>query len=235
MSLEDLTSTELILEIAPSTQPLANLAIYDPFLLRASLSPILRVQNRQVQNRQVLLAQSTTSEKKTSSESVKVNPHAQCYRCEGYEHLTSQYPSQTKTLLVKIFIEDVQENGLEVTVHQQDDDSDVFGEECEFNGCIRTLAVTNLTPSEDSAQLRVVRCILAQSEQVNNRGRTVIFQTCTKIEDNSCKVIADCGSRINAIASKLITTLGMKPVKHSNPYPSVQEMSDSHSVCRIHR
>jgi len=69
-------------------------------------------------------------------------------------------------------LKDVEEDGLEVTVHQHDDDSDASPEECEFNGCIRTL--TDLTPSYDRAHLGV-RCTLAQPEQVNDWRRTVIF------------------------------------------------------------
>ena len=103
-------------------------------------------------------------------------------------------------------------------MHQQDGDSDASAEECEFNGSIKTLAVTNLTPSYDRAKLVVVRCTLAQHEQINDRKRTVIFQTCIKIENKSCKVIVNSGNCINTIASKLITTLDMKPVKHPNAY-----------------
>jgi len=58
--------------------------------------------------------------------------------------------SQTKTILVKVPIEDVEEDGLEVDMHQQDNNSDASNEECEFNGCIE-LAVTELTPSYDRA------------------------------------------------------------------------------------
>ena len=68
-----------------------------------------------------------------------------------------------------------------MTVHEHDNDSDASAEDGKFNGYIRTLAVMNLTPSEDIAQLGVVRCTLAQPEQVNDRRRTVIFQTCTKV------------------------------------------------------
>ena len=54
-----------------------------------------------------------------TSESAKVNSRIQCYRCQGYEHLVSQYPSQTKTLLVEVLIEEVKEDdSLEVAVHQ---------------------------------------------------------------------------------------------------------------------
>jgi len=76
---------------------------------------------------------------------------------------------------------------------------------------------TDVTPSLDQTQLGVVRCTLAQPEQSNDRRKIVIFQTCTKIDNKNCKVI-DSGSCINAVASNLITTLGMKPVKHPNPY-----------------
>jgi len=48
-----------------------------------------------------------------------------------YSHLASQYPSQIKTLFVKVPIEDVEEekNDGEVVVHRQDDDSDASVEE----------------------------------------------------------------------------------------------------------
>jgi len=105
-----------------------------------------------------------------------------------------------------------------VIVHQQDDDLDASVEEYEFNGCIRTVGETNLTPNLDQTQLGVVRCTLAQPKQPNDWRRTAIFQTCTKIENKSWKVIVDSGSYINVVASKLITTLGMKLVKHPNPY-----------------
>ena len=70
---------------------------------------------------------------------------------------------------MEVHIEDVEEeDDLDVDVHQQDDDSDASAEECEFNDCIIAVGVTNLTPSVDGAQLRVVRCTLAQSEQIND-------------------------------------------------------------------
>jgi len=83
---------------------------------------------------------------------------------------------------VKVHIGDVEikEDGLEVVAHQLNDNSNASADECEFHNGIRTLAVTDLTPSYDIAQLRVIRYTLAQLEQVNDWGRTAIFQTCTK-------------------------------------------------------
>ena len=120
---------------------------------------------------------------------------------------------------MEVPIEDIEEEGddVEVIMHQQDDESDASAEECKFNSRIRTAKVMNLTPSVDRARLRVVRCTLAWPEQIDNWRITVIFQTCTKIGKKSCRVV-DNDSCINAVASKLITILGMKPVKHPNPY-----------------
>jgi len=120
---------------------------------------------------------------------------------------------------VEVSIEDIEEeeDDGEVIVHQQDDDSDASVEEYEFNGCIRTVEMTSLSPSVGRTQLGVVRCTLAQPEPLNDWRRIAIFQTCTKIENKRCKVIVDSGSCINAVVSKLITTLGMRPVKHPNP------------------
>ena len=66
-------------------------------------------------------ARSITSKRRTISEPAKVNLRTQCYRCQGYGHIASQCPSQTKTLLVKVHIEDVEDGDFEVVMHQQDD------------------------------------------------------------------------------------------------------------------
>ena len=67
------------------------------------------------------VAKPITSERRTISGPAKVNSQTQCYRCQGYGHFSSQYLSQTKTLLVEVPIEDIEEkNDVEVTVHQQD-------------------------------------------------------------------------------------------------------------------
>ena len=71
---------------------------------------------------------------------MKIIPRTQCYRCQGYGHLASQCPSQTKTLLVEVSIEEVEEeNSLKVTMHQQDDDSDASAEECDSMAALELL------------------------------------------------------------------------------------------------
>jgi len=67
------------------------------------------------------------------------------------------------------------EDGLEVAVHQQDEDSNAFAEEYESNGCIRTFTMTNVTPSEDRAQLGVVRrTIAARASQRSEKNKHIL-------------------------------------------------------------
>ena len=58
---------------------------------------------------------------------------------------------------MEVPIKDVEEDSLEVIVHKKDDDSDASAKKCEFNGCIRTLAVTDLTLNYDRVQLRTCK------------------------------------------------------------------------------
>ena len=96
---------------------------------------------------------------------MKVNQHTQCYKCQRYGYFANQCLSQTKTLLVEVFIneDEEKEDGLELIVYQQDDDSDICTKDREFSGCIRTLASTD--HSYNRAHLAVVRCTLAQPDK----------------------------------------------------------------------
>ena len=99
---------------------------------------------------------STIFKRKTASEPTKANPRTHCYRCQRYGHFATKCPSQTKTFLMKVSIEDIkEEDGLEVIVYQ-DDNSDTSAEDSKFSGCIRILTSTDLTSGCDRAHLGVV-------------------------------------------------------------------------------
>ena len=78
----------------------------------------------------------------------------------GDGHIANQCPSPTKTLLVHVPIEEDEDDGLEVVVHQQND-SNASTENSEFDGYIRILALDDLTLTYDRAHLEVARCTLA--------------------------------------------------------------------------
>ena len=136
MSLEDPIFTELILGITLRPPLLESQVLVDLFPPDKPASSSSSIKPAGSSG-----AKSTPFERRTVSEPAKVNPRTQWYRCQGYKHLASQCPSQTKTLLVEVLIEDIEEevDDVEVVVHQQDDDSDASVEKYEFNDCIRNL------------------------------------------------------------------------------------------------
>jgi len=88
----------------------------------------------------------TIFERKTASEQAKTNPSTQCYKYHGYGYFTIQCPSQTKTLLVEVPIEDV----------------DKVWKWCAPTG--RRFKHFCLTSDCDRAHLGVVRCTSTQPE-----------------------------------------------------------------------
>ena len=64
----------------------------------------------------------------------------------------------------------------------------------------------------------MVRCALAKLRDTDDWRRSAIFQTYTKCGDETCKVIIDSGSCINAVSSSIISRLGLKLTPHLNLY-----------------
>jgi len=73
-------------------------------------------------------------------------------------------------------------------------------------------------PSTDNVDmitrhLSLVRCALGQPKK-NDDWRRTFFQTLTKIASKNCRVIIDSESCVNAVASDMVTKLGLKVVLH---------------------
>jgi len=67
-------------------------------------------------------------------------------------------------------------------------------------------------------RINVVRCTLIQPHEIDDWRRTTIFHTWMKINDKNYKIIVDSGSCINAVSSKLVSTIGLEAVPHPCPY-----------------
>ena len=120
---------------------------------------------------------------------------------------------------MEVPIEDSEkEDGLEIVVHQQDDDLNASAEDREFTGCTRNLTSTDLTPSNDRIHLGIIRSNSTQHQQVNDWRRTTTFHTFTKIGNENCEVIVDSESNINTVSSKVIERCGLKTIPHLHPY-----------------
>ena len=80
-------------------------------------------------------------------------------------------------------------------------------------GCVLSMH----SPSVDDVDkitrhLNVVRYPLAKPKENDDCRRTLIFQTLTKIGSKNCRVIINSGSCVNAVASSIVTKLGLKTV-----------------------
>ena len=88
---------------------------------------------------------------------------------------------------MEVPIEGIQEeDDGEVAVHQQDD-SDVSVEEYEFNRCIKTVKVTNLSPSVGRAQLGVVRYTLASLSHSTTGEGLSYFKLVQKLKTRAAR------------------------------------------------
>lgn len=95
-------------------------------------------------------------------EPFKVNPRTQCYRCQGYDHMVSQCPSQTKSLYIEGEHVDDEQEDVEEVVHQVEGDSDESVDEREFVRCIESIVPCHLVSPCEDPRSSVVRCTLTQ-------------------------------------------------------------------------
>ena len=63
-----------------------------------------------------------------------------------------------------------------------------------------------------------VRYVPSRPAEKNDRRKSAIFHTFTKIGDKNCKVVVDSESCINAISSKSLKNMGLEVVPHPNPF-----------------
>ena len=148
-------------------------------------------------------------------EAPKMTSRIQCFKCQGFGHISSSCPNKT------LFIKEKEDMGAEdncddkVYEPNPDDFQDLDDEEDESNllGCVRSISLQSKT-----FKLNIVRCALTQSRGTEDWRRTTIFYTYIKCGDTRCKIIIDSGSCINAIFSGSISRLGLKSVPHPKPY-----------------
>uniref|UniRef100_A0A2N9FGZ1 RNA-directed DNA polymerase n=1 Tax=Fagus sylvatica TaxID=28930 RepID=A0A2N9FGZ1_FAGSY len=121
--------------------------------------------------------------------------------------------------------EDGKEDDMEELVYDPNvegiqDDGEEWEDEPNYLGCIRAISPHTIIFEDhpDVPRVNVVRCALAQQRDNIDWQRCAIFQTYTKCEDKTCRVIIDSGSCINAVSSTLVSRLGLKLVPHPNPY-----------------
>jgi len=117
---------------------------------------------------------------------------------------------------------DSDQDDLDEIVH--DPEGDVWEDDFDIDqattlGCILSMHSPLVDDADEIARhLNVARCALAKPKENDDWHRTLIFQTRTKIGGNNCWVIIDSGSCVNAVASGMVTKLGLKTVPHPHSY-----------------
>ncbi len=143
----------------------------------------------------------------------------QCFRCQKFGHIASQ--CNAKTYLMTELEVGTQETECVEEVYEPniEDFVEDFGDEQTGLEFIQSEPQNEPTDRNDqNPRLHVVRYTLAQTKTEQDWRRTSIFYTFLKINDKTCKILFDSGSCINAIASGVVSRLGLKSTPHPNPY-----------------
>ena len=148
-------------------------------------------------------------------EAPKMTSRIQCFKCQGFGHISSSCPN--KTLFIKEKEDMSAEDNCDDKVYEPnpDDFQDLNDEEDESNllGCVRSIIL-----QREITRLNVVKCALTQPKGTEDWRRTAIFYTYIKCGDKGCKINIDSGSCINAVSSGSVSRLGLKFVPHPKPY-----------------
>ncbi|KAF5449708.1 hypothetical protein F2P56_030125 [Juglans regia] len=149
----------------------------------------------------------------------RTSSRLQCFKCNGFGHISSNCPSRT---LVIEEHEGILDEPLEDQVYEPklEEFGDLGDDEDTFLGCIRTFLVdlSSVPHAPDTPRLSVVRCTLTQPKGADDWRRHAIFHTYIKINDKDCKIIVDNGSCINAVSMATVSHLGLQPVPHPQLY-----------------
>ena len=135
----------------------------------------------------------------------------QCFKCGGRGHIARECPNN-RTIIVNDQGE--YESASDEEHEDIEEEENVEKDFCEF---------------EQGAALVVTRILSVQMSEAENGQRHNLFQTRAKVEDKVCKVIIDGGSCHNLASKEMVEKLGLKLLKHPQPY-HVQWLNNSGSI-----
>ena len=142
----------------------------------------------------------------------QLTPTIKCYKCQEYGHVAANCPSPIKIALVNGVSEVVSESDSDEFIFRGEEDSDMDNETTSDDiglNCIRPTM---------SVYLFVVRCALSQPKEKDDWRQTTMFHIIIKIGVNSCKIIVDNESCINAVSFIIIAKFSLKAVPHAHSY-----------------
>ena len=110
-------------------------------------------------------------------EAPKITSRIQCFKCQGFVHVSSSCPN--RTLFIKGQEDIGEEDNCDDEIYEPnpEDFHDLNDEEDESNllGCVRSISL-----QRETIRLSVVRCALTQPKGTEDWRRTAIFYTYIK-------------------------------------------------------
>ncbi|XP_042050223.1 uncharacterized protein LOC121795708, partial [Salvia splendens] len=141
----------------------------------------------------------------------------QCFKCKGYGHYARECPNQRVMVIGQdgsVYSEEDEEDGEGVGTKEVSPDTDIaFSSGEEEDTPLRAMVVLRM--------LNVQPNLEEHKEQ-----RCNIFHMKCKVKSKTCLVIIDGGSCTNVVCDRLVAKLGLKVLKHPNPY-KLQWLGDS--------
>ncbi|XP_042027216.1 uncharacterized protein LOC121774397 [Salvia splendens] len=133
----------------------------------------------------------------------------QCFKCKGYGHYARECPNQRVMVIGQdgsVYSEEDEEDGEGVGTKEVSPDTDIaFSSGEEEDTPLRAMVVLRM--------LNVQPNLEEHKEQ-----RCNIFHMKCKVKSKTCLVIIDGGSCTNVVCDRLVAKLGLKVLKHPNPY-----------------
>eukprot|EP00253_Pinus_taeda_P016787 PITA_16787 len=117
----------------------------------------------------------------------------QCYRCHKWGHLSFECPETDSTRQRGAYVAQLEEAA---TPPQEAENAPEIGEALVLHKVL-------LKPVD---------------ERIEQRQRKALFRTICKSQGKCCKMIIDSGSTDNLVSTEMVEKLGLKRLKHPNPY-----------------
>ncbi|KAH6824271.1 hypothetical protein C2S53_008000 [Perilla frutescens var. hirtella] len=143
----------------------------------------------------------------------------QCHKCQGWYHFQNQCPNRCV-----LFLND--HNGLESASEDKEET------QADAIAAVDTLEVEQEDKEPELPHVNLISiCSLnINREDKEQSQRENIFYTRVGIQDQTCAMIIDSGSVINAISQYDVDKLALTTTKHPKPY-KLQWLTDRGSIC----
>ncbi|KAH6833353.1 hypothetical protein C2S53_005470 [Perilla frutescens var. hirtella] len=143
----------------------------------------------------------------------------QCHKCQGWGHFQNQCPNRRVLFLNE-------HNGLESASEDEEEPQAAAPDAAD----VSEVEQDDEEPELPHVSLVSIRSLNINREDEEQSQRENIFYTRVAIKDQTCAMVIDSGSMINAISQYAVDKLALTTTKHPKPY-KLQWLTDRGSIC----